>query len=371
MTTRHKVLVPDDWDTVKNPRSTIRERSYSYYYYSQVSSATQKSVRRSLWPESAFWMLDAFRTGPQCATNIRRRMFIFCVEDIGIANPCLLLHIDSLLRSDNPIDLLRAMYHIARSPKDRTLDWMICSLQETYEQTTEKECLAQLTNTIHELHTSLSHKKFVQSARLVTKITSLAQANPDYRVPRELCKRWKTAFKSIAKIYPSLSGTVWIPMMGFLASMSGPSRDLLVALYTIGSERSGKFQFRGKGGELVLFMYLATYTICYPDRIVPRELGSIDDSVLEDLSTRHLKRTFHYDMPDYAVDKHTLPMPGMKRRGYDHFILHGSILCGIPRDSVDRQKHYLEKVVARWIKEGKLARDFVLPSNYFTAMITR
>lgn len=376
MTDRHHQAIPEGWDTVTTPRQgMIRERSFSYYPYSQVSSALQKSIRRSLWPEAAFWFLDAYRTGPKCQTNMRKRMLIYCSEDIGPAHPGLIVTVDDLLEKNTLTSLLQAIYLMASAYKDRTLDWMCCAYSlDVNDVVPLHELASTLTTRVHELYNALTERRFNAACYHTCYLFGLYMHHKNYAVHRDLLKRWKTQFHSRAKIYNRIGSLVWLPILGHVRDDLPQSIQSLVhRLYVIACERSGPLQFRNKGTDGLLFAMHAIYALCFPNRVSQEtettSLSLLDDTALITLADEHRDRTLHYDMPDYAIDRHTTRHVGVPKRGRDHFIHHGSRLYPCRPDSIDRQRRYLLATMNVWKQRGWLPQDVVLPDDYYESTL--
>ena len=380
--------VPEAWDTIERPEHSIPDAmSYNYFPYSQVSSALQKSIRRCEWPEAAFWAMEAFRTGPRCATNIVRRLYIMAVEDIGPANPSLVVFIDDLFDPDTPRDsikdlriVLDVVELLTKSYKDRTNDWAaipdVSALPEPMAELSEAYLLSQLTC----LKDTLQRRNFEQAAEYANRIYCLHQRYPDFSLPHETSKRWKQSFKPGApyRHYKKLSSQFWLPILG-VASQEGANEYvciLVYRLYHLAVVRSGPLMFRNmKRSDMKLFWMQAIHSICYPENV--EESWSQDgqmrlwadleaDGWQAEAMEKHKSRELVYAMPDYAVDKHTKShSPETANRGTEHFMDHGGRIRHHHAFRDAQQKYWLRKAVQKLKAQGKLKQEYKLPENYF------
>lgn len=118
--------VPEGWDPRESEQSLRAARSYNGYPWDQVISADQKSARQGWVYDIIYWTMEAFFAGVKATrTNIWNRMKVMTLEDIGPANPGLLplvLYMSAFHR-DDPREIARCAYLLAKSPKTRVNDW--------------------------------------------------------------------------------------------------------------------------------------------------------------------------------------------------------------------------------------------------------
>ncbi len=102
------------------------------YDFFEVSSAFQKSIRRGLEEEAIYWGLEFFESGFH--KYAWKRMMVMAAEDVGLANPNLIVQIKSLVDTDEWIQkqdkekapsilhFFLAVLLCVRSPKSRIVD---------------------------------------------------------------------------------------------------------------------------------------------------------------------------------------------------------------------------------------------------------
>lgn len=375
-------IIPDDWDTIKNPREgLLDEKTFSYFNYAEVSSALQKSVRRCQWPEAAQWGLEAFRTGVKCRTNILRRLFIYASEDIGPANPSLILLLDDILAVDDPAELynteevfLLALQILVKSPKSRLLDWMCHSTLTSTIETTDVYDAAE--TLMFHIEDALKERDMDRASKYTSIFASFAEQYVGYTVTKAIYDKWRVKFgvPKIGRHYAKMSTMFWIPVLGVAYGLTeSPNTCMLVCrLYNIGCTRSKRFEFRYKEGN-DLFKMHAVWALCRPNEVdaswsLDQKHHFISDidgyEALMKITDRCKKREGLLGIPDYALDKHT--HEGVRRgRGFEHFILHGSRLNYIAPSVLEDERRHLLKVIETWKRLKLLSEDFCIPNNYY------
>lgn len=375
---------PENWNTTLVPKNGIlAEYTYNYFHYDEVSSALQKSVRRCLWPEASQWFFEAFRTGQKCQTNILRRFYIYASEDIGPANPSLILLLDDILDVDNPeepyhqeIIALLALQMLVLSPKSRIFDWVSCSVTSgTFEfdpNMPMDSILSSIKYMLFQLEDALMEKDFVRACEWLGKYYLVFMENTGSKVnfshekiSKQDFDNLKNVFKAplIAKHFVKPSELFWLPLLG-AAIKEGTEIEvaiLVCRLYHIASKRSGTFSFRYKD-EVKLFWIHAVWVLCNQNKIKEtwygdqnhRQIGTLmnyDDMVK--LGTIHAKRENLLGVPDYALDKHTARGRELGR-GLAHFIEVGSKIENIVSSLKEEEAFWLQKTIEAKKKCGKL-----------------
>ncbi len=109
---------------------SYRPFTQSGYSLDEIISALQKDIRRGNEEQALYWCLEMV---PRFEVYLWRRLIVICNEDIGIANPALLVQIPALraqffeFRDEGKdgtcrLILANAMLLMCRSPKARTAD---------------------------------------------------------------------------------------------------------------------------------------------------------------------------------------------------------------------------------------------------------
>ena len=107
-----------------------RPFTQSGYPLDEIISALQKDIRRGNEEQALYWCLEMV---PRFEMYLWRRLLVICNEDIGIANPALLVQIAELRRQFSEfrelgkdgtcrLILANAILLLCRSPKARTAD---------------------------------------------------------------------------------------------------------------------------------------------------------------------------------------------------------------------------------------------------------
>ena len=381
---------PENWNTTLNPRDgLLAEHTYNYFNYDEVSSALQKSVRRCLWPEASQWFFEAFRTGQKCQTNVLRRFYIYASEDIGPANPSLILLLDDILDVDNPdkpyhqeMVALLALQMLVLSPKSRIFDWVSGAvISETFQfdpNMPMDSILSSIKYMLFQLEDALIEKDFIRASEWLGKYYLVFMENTGSQVnfghekiSKQDFDNLKNVFKApiVAKHFVKPSELFWLPVLG-VATREGTETEvaiLICRLCHIASKRSGTFSFRYKH-EVKLFWIHAVWVLCNQDQIKEtwygdqnhRQIGTLSsyDEMVK-LGTIHAKRENLLGVPDYAIDKHTAK--GRKLgRGVAHFIEVGSKINNVVPSLMKEETFWLQRAIESKKKCGKLEKDYSL-----------
>lgn len=123
----------------------FRLKTEGGYDFFEVVSALQKTIRRGLEREALYWAMELL---PRFEFYLWRRLKIIVNEDIGIANPQLIILIQTLsnqyfeLRKKGDMGCLlmlsNAILLMCRSKKSRIADHFVCEMIQVREQGLEK-----------------------------------------------------------------------------------------------------------------------------------------------------------------------------------------------------------------------------------------
>ncbi len=382
--------LPKDRDTITNPeRGFLDAATYSNFPVDENSSSCQKAVRRSNFHEAGQRLMEALFTGPLVETNILKRLFIYASEDIGPANPSLIMMIDNLLDVDNKtcnpgnqVFAMRAIELLAKSPKDRLFDWMCGSIEQlsynniSYDMLTSDDTFTCLRTCLMKLETALQDGNMVIAHEMAGQIYLLDQVKTDFKLTTEHVTILKGDIKGpkIFKKFAKISSQFWLPVLAVAVNDSKSQKicNLVCYLYQIACRRSGRFQFRGKNGMLLFWMH-AIWVLCHKDEVIEtwwedRKFKHIMPLVPEEEIIRMIvsyrRRENLLGIPDYALDKHT-KTGSIMGRGLKHFILIGARLKDTIPERREEQLEWLNKCIVKWKKDGKLKEDFAIPEDYF------
>ena len=137
-------IIPLGWDPATNFGSGgMVTLTWSYFDPSEVSSACQKAVRRGYSLETVQWAMELFWTNRHRRTNIWNRCLVMAVEDIGPADPSVVIHVLSLYLHypEDPNAMVTAALLLAQAPKTRVNDWAVHlygKMRSTFEQNEEE-----------------------------------------------------------------------------------------------------------------------------------------------------------------------------------------------------------------------------------------
>lgn len=388
--------IPEGWDTLKNPQTCMRPspKTYSYVSYSIASSAMQKSIRRGLWPESAFWMMECFKSGPPMRTNIVRRLLIIASEDVGAGNLSILLLVDDLLDLDSKCEVglediesvIAVVAILTASYKDRSFSWLGSYLGLSYER--QKEDIHEdLVSELECLDKNLEDRNLTSSSSNLCKIFEISRKHPNFLLSSDLKKSLKSKFKTsklgikfgnFSKIIPQ----VWrvflsvIDRRCFAGTLEPRIETFITRTYKILCSRSGKFSFRNlDNGDMKAFLIHICYVLCKEEHLLRSwyeddlnfafDLPDCDkDEMFLELHRKHESRELRFDIPDYAIDQHTSSYPGVPSKGFKEFLEQGSKI----NFACPETKEFSTKVMLNVVKRAKmtkrLPKDYVLKTKY-------
>lgn len=333
---RHPVPeIPINWDTINNPQRGLRGYTYSHYSSDEVSSALQKGIRRGKVSESIKWALEMFLTGPANKTNAWNRLVVTAVEDIGPADPLVILKIWDLLnsktcantnRKDDPYYLATAVKILAESKKSRLNDWAAKIVSEL-----RKPEISRSLGTPEQMKMGL--------------IKALQEKNAGQAIYYEVALSFtdqKIANGKRGRNYP-----MWLIWEAFNAVIG--NQPYMKALENISVDKSWR---NNKKSRLLHLQIINLWCFSTLPEVssVPTEM---DMSIVEDVQQSYT-RSNSIGIPDYALDKHTRKGKSLKR-DMEHFVVYGSKL-----ENVDKQWEQL----SIWYYEngiGKTLNNTVKP----------
>src|SRR3972149_10980081 len=133
-------VIIKDWNPIENKEKFnsggMAMKTYNYFDPADVSSAYQKAVRRGFNSDAIQWALELFYTNQNRRTNIWNRSLVISVEDIGPADPSVIIEINHLYNnySEDPKAIVTAALILCQSKKRRVNDWSAHICPELHEE---------------------------------------------------------------------------------------------------------------------------------------------------------------------------------------------------------------------------------------------
>lgn len=289
----------------QNDVISIRGKTPLGYYYSEVSSAAQKGVRRGKAFDAAFFFSQMFETGKAGQTNCLNRLLITCLEDIGPADIEIIPHVWFLIkpifkdRSNMAECIIRVMcasLKMAQCRKSRVNDYAVHLYTDLYEN-------------------NIIWSKYLGCPEYYKKmlIYNLQIKNIGYILYYDLLL-WTYDMNLGENKKPKYGRYVWEAIFAVIGK--NPYIDILLDIidtctFGIGAIRMITSQIY----HLWLFGLL-------PSKIQENFICSDRE---KEIIFRVTDVNFRLGIPDYAIDKHTAKGAGLGR-DINHFILHGAIL---------------------------------------------
>lgn len=363
-------------NTLLSPVTDMRNgRTYSDFAIDENCSFFQKAVRRGDFHGALQCVLEAVMSGAPVETNILKRIYVILSEDIGPANPSLIMLANALI-SDGRVDqeiLAKLVELMVKSPKDRLFDWVACCVNLQTVEVEVNEVPRKLRFLLTKLETELEEQDFRSAALTTGQIYVLGRVHPNLQLSKDDWKRLRDEFEapSIVKRYQTLGPNFWLPVIRVAMKSTQKVCNLVCYLHNIACARSGRFQFRGSESSLLFWIH-AVWSLCHPQRVETTWFGD-GVHLVAPLSTAeerlamieaHRRRENIVPIPDHALDKHTRAGVSLGR-GLDHFILCGARLRNVWADGKEEQMKWLNACLEKWKERGDLEADFSLPTNYF------
>jgi hypothetical protein len=345
----------------------------------EVSSALQKAIRRCEQKEAIIRGIDLVNSGKMRRTHVLKRLLIIASEDVGPANPSLILFVDDLLDVDNlnaefnMENFLNAIDMLAISPKSRLFDWTCCSLKHPNYFFSGKDNFGILKHALIRLECSLNDRAFEEACRDLFTVHVFDMSNKFElsftKDQWEACHKMFDSPPGFRTAYKKIIAFMWLPIMSCAkATKNQEAYNLVCRLYYIAHGRKGSISFREKS-EGVLFAVHAVWAVCNTQKV--KETWYLDFNLrlgkthmLEEEDKEALKKgDLKIPIPDHALDKHTAA--GKKKgRSYEHFILEGSKIVPHFKEVRDEELKWLSSSIAKFKREDKLDASFRLPDGY-------
>lgn len=292
----------------------MNKLSYSGFQQDEASSACQKSVRRGLELESIQWTLEIFWIGGGSRTNIWNRILVMSVEDVGPANPSVLLHVYHLFKNnfDDEVSIVTAVLLVCQSVKSRVNDWgIICNHNVNIELTDVFElqkCLIENLKTFN----------YINCLFLVNKLHFSDIKLSGYKYKNSIWLIWET-FKSLNDQYINT-----VIELGMSKNWRWSDKARLLYSHAI-------HLWCYYGGTIDVKVRIESYVLQPMKELSP-------------LIENCRNRIDLFEVPDYAVDKHTARGKRMGR-GLAHFLNEGSKLNNEDTNWSQLSNYYLSLLI--------------------------
>lgn len=289
-------IIPPNWNTLKNYQIGLRIYTYSYFPYDLVSSTLQKSIRRSKDFEAIQSTVEIFESGSNAAkTNLWNRLLTIAVEDIGIANPDLIVQIYDLSIQNTLLAAVTSAVLLSQSTKCRANDW---ALHLKFE--------LQTLNNIEIIYKLNNEKNILDTIKYTNYLI--------YKDP------------------PNKKSECIILLWNLLLNTDNPYIKKIYQLYM-----SKNWKWSEKGRLLIMHcIHLVKLNL------VPQKLNTITPDIrLQQFIDICFSRTYLLGIPDYAIDKHTALGIQLKR-DLHHFITVGSVYTNVDTRYADLNDMYLK-----------------------------
>ena len=326
--------------------------TYNHFPYSIASSSFQASIRQSRPIEAIQWALEMARADSDFNPNVKRgmgvtnvwtRLAVIAAEDVGLANPMMVVVLSQVLdKKYNNFDeeemaILNATILMARSYKSRFLDWS-CHVNITPDKPFDP---ANLNASLYLYHNKIiEHLKTGNHLQVIAYFKTLLHyaaydkesKNKDpfpSAVFNALCQGVSFQNKKI-KYYKNKGQLIWICLATVLRDIPFYQNVIKICEACYDLDHADRFRWKG---ESSLFTTCAIMAVCLRDQVEPRGLDlklapieecfpgkqDLTQEQIQELRTRHQNGEIWYPVSEICKDKHTREGKTLGR-GLQHFM---------------------------------------------------
>lgn len=379
MTVRLKLPSKPQHNTIIVPPIGIKGvQTYNGFNVEENNAAFLIAVRRGWRDEALMRALEALTTNKESSYDLAKRMLVIASEEIGAANPSIIIMIDALLGPDqleiNHDCLLLAVQLLTVSPKCRLFSWIMMTLEP--QDLDMNDDFSSLKILLINLDEYIKEGHFEGACRELCRLWKLSKTSTLHLSKLE----WEKIimiFESprLVKSFKSLWTCGWVPLLS-RAERCGDQKvcNLVYKLYNIGCSRHKLSDLSLKKFErLVVFQIHAAWALCHQNEVIEtwvedkkfRTAGETCSATeLETLIINHRNGLNLLGIPDDALDRHTAAGKD-KGRYQEHFIMSSSVISCRLESLKDIERTWLLKAIQKLKDEKTLRLSFELPEDYF------
>lgn len=341
-------------NTLLNPSEDI---TYSNFSVDENLAFFHRSVRQGDLHGALQSALEAVMTGENPEICFFRQIYVILSEDIGPANPSLIMWAHRFL-SRSSVDqqaLAMLVEMMVKSPKDRLFDWIRLTLLEKSVPINVSQITRHLRLLLLKLETELEDKNFGAAVRIAGQIYHLDIEYPQ-EIPKEDWVKIRKEFDAphILKKYRRTAFSIWLPIMKIAMQSTQKTCNLVCYLYDITTTCD----------KLYLLQWIhAIWAICNSKQVGITWYESSDLRLVSSLSSKDERLQF---IEAHRRRENIIPIQKIPIEGsfVEHFILKESHLRYVWKEGRERQMDWLLKCIQLWKKEGTLDKNFALPEDY-------
>jgi hypothetical protein len=350
---------PENWKqdrlSQNNPIHSLF--TYNHFPYSVASSSFQASIRQSRVLEACQWALEMSRADSDIhvtdplqkgrrgmgISNLWTRLAVISVEDVGLANPMMIIALSQVLDKtysdfeQEEMAAINATVLMARSYKSRFVDWS-CHINIgpniPFDQSNLNASMILYHDSIIENLKIGNHFQLIPYFKTIIQLSlqDKETKNP-ITFPSDLFKTFSAGVllngKAI-KYYKNKRQILWICIAKVLTLFPNHQtvRQIVQACYDLA--HADRFRWKG---ESSLFEHCAIMTVCLRDQIETRGLDlrlapveecfqlrkDLSQQDIQSLLIQHKEGAIWYPVSEICKDKHTKEGK-MIGRGIQHFM---------------------------------------------------
>lgn len=349
-----KMEIPERNTLLDPVTDDLYDRTYSNFVISENLSFFHVSVRRGDFHGALQSALEAVMTGEIAENDILKSIYVILSEDIGPANPSLIIWAHRILERGSPDQQALALLveRMVESPKDRLFDWVLRSLTFSPVIPEVNQVRRHFRFLLFKLETELEDKNFETAVQIAGQIHCLDIGYPK-SIEEKDWKKLRREFEAsvVLEKCRRTSGGIWLPIMKIARRSNQKVCNLVFYLYRI------SYICRR---QCMLQWVHAIWSICKPDQVVETWYESPDPHLVllaeERLEFIEAHRRWEniIPIPNYILDN----------SGVEHFILQVSRLRNVRENGMEEQMEWLLKCLQVWKLAGILDKNFVLPERY-------
>lgn len=313
---------PVDWNPLTQKCAVFNMMTSDYIKFDIAKSAMQKAIRRGYGDEAVYWAVTMHNTAKQGRSNVWNRLLVIATEDVGIANIDAVSQVNYLHTTgyDDRYSIAQAAYLLSASPKSRLTDLCFHYYRHIGTQQSPDEIIEMITRSIQLPYEFNTMFRMIHGAVQLKMIRHAerdhAQEVKQAAIAKHIASGRNTKHKIKAKSTVNHVGRL-IDNLLEICIHSYP--NLVPYVNTSKGLRNG----RGEERILVLIQLIVVISRRYTPTTVSTVL--IDDRVRW-LTDSVVNRSIRFNVPDYALDKHTSYGRKVLHRGLQHFLTTASVL---------------------------------------------
>ena len=252
-------------DTIVNPQRGLDVQTYNGYQYCKVIEMFNTSIQERDWPQSAYWLLEGVRTGPDCKFDIIKRLLTLAVTETS--HPLAVVFLDDYLNLDNPVEKHYENELVLMAALKIIIDTPLPTDTISLTERTGEFDLYRVEFLMFKLEDQLDEKRFDSAIETIDEFEALTNECSS-SATKEWFKKRKEYYKTPAvfKFTTDVSHYIWLPILGYAKKSCWSQKmcNVIYRLHHIARGRSKVMIFRSDPKKF-LFVKHAVRSFKYSD----------------------------------------------------------------------------------------------------------